>query len=81
MGTIKLLLQLKNSSLPNISNQIGEDIRTNNESLISITHLKGKKDLSKGVAIGSILDTDKDSHLELPVVLDYPEKMFYPLKR
>lgn len=65
LGTIKLLLQLKNSSLPNISNQIGEDIRTNNESLISITHLKGKKDLSKGVAIGSILDTDKDSHLEI----------------
>ena len=65
LGTVKLLLKLRNTSLPKISNLIGEDIRTNNESLISITHLGDKKDFSKGVAIGSILDTDKDSHLEI----------------
>ena len=65
MGTIKLLLKLKKQSLPLISNQLGEDIRTNNESLISVTNLDGKKNLSKGVAIGSILHTDEDSHLEI----------------
>ena len=65
MGTVKLLLKLKKSSLPHISSQLGMDIRTNNESLISITNLDGKKDLSKGVAIGSILQTDEDSHIEV----------------
>ncbi|MDG2369160.1 MAG: FAD-dependent oxidoreductase [Flavobacteriales bacterium] len=65
MGTIKLLLKLKKQSLPLISNQLGEDIRTNNESLISVTNLDGTKNLSKGVAIGSILHTDEDSHLEI----------------
>ena len=65
MGTIKLLLKLKKTTLPNLSNKLGNDIRTNNESLISVTNLDGKKDLSKGVAIGSILHTDEDSHLEI----------------
>ena len=65
MGTIKLLLKLKKSTLPHLSPMLGNDIRTNNESLISVTNLDGEKDLSKGVAIGSILHTDKDSHLEI----------------
>ncbi len=65
LGTIKLLLKLKQKSLPNISDRLGYDIRTNNESLISVTNLDGKKDLSKGVAIGSILNTDENSHLEI----------------
>jgi len=59
------LLKLKQKSLPNISDRLGYDIRTNNESLISVTNLDGKKDMSKGVAIGSILNTDENSHLEI----------------
>ena len=65
LGTIKLLLKLKRTSLPKISDRVGHDIRTNNESLISVTTKDISKDLSKGVAIGSILHTDKDSHLEI----------------
>ncbi len=65
LGTIKLLLKLKQKSLPKLSDRLGFDIRTNNESLISVTNLDGKKDMSKGVAIGSILNTDKNSHLEI----------------
>lgn len=64
MGTVPLLLQLKKTSLPNISNTIGRSIRTNNEALISVTSLDNDKDFSRGLAIGSILNTDKDSHLE-----------------
>ncbi|SEM27164.1 cholesterol oxidase [Aquimarina amphilecti] len=65
LGTVKLLLKLKKKSLPKLSSNLGSDIRTNNESLISVTNLNGKKDMSKGVAIGSILNTDKNSHLEI----------------
>ena len=65
LGTVKLLMRLKEKSLPNISNKIGSDVRTNNESLISITNLNNDKDLSKGIAIGSILETDENSHLEI----------------
>ncbi len=65
LGTIKLLLQLKTKSLPNISDRLGEDIRTNNETLVSVSTLDKEKNFSKGVAIGSILDTDENSHLEI----------------
>ncbi len=65
LGTVKLLLKLKQTSLPKLSNRLGYDIRTNNESLISVTNLDHKKDMSNGVAIGSILNTDDNSHLEI----------------
>ena len=44
---------------------MGEDIRTNNESLISVTNLDGSADLSKGVAIGSQMHTGDGSHMEV----------------
>ncbi len=65
LGTVKLLLKLKKTSLPNVSNHLGKDIRTNNETLISVSSLKEDLDVSKGVAIGSILETDVNSHLEI----------------
>ncbi|MFD1552559.1 GMC family oxidoreductase [Putridiphycobacter roseus] len=65
LGTVKLLLKLKTSSLPLLSDRLGEDIRTNNETLVSVSSLDKDKNYSKGVAIGSILDTDKNSHLEI----------------
>ena len=65
LGTVKLLLKLKNSSLPQLSDKVGDDIRTNNETLISVSTKDREKDLSKGVAIGSILHTDDNSHLEI----------------
>ncbi len=64
MGTVPLLLRMRRKSLPRLSQRVGCDVRTNNESLIPVTHTGGTKDLSEGVAIGSILHTDIDSHLE-----------------
>ncbi|NCP22180.1 MAG: GMC family oxidoreductase [Flavobacteriales bacterium CG_4_9_14_0_2_um_filter_35_242] len=65
LGTVKLLLKLKLKSLPNLSDKLGDDIRTNNETLISVSTLDNNKDFSKGVAIGSLLHTDEHSHLEI----------------
>jgi cholesterol oxidase len=65
LGTIKLLLRIKDKSLPYLSDKLGEDIRTNNETLVSVSTLQKDKDFSKGVAIGSLLHTDDNSHLEV----------------
>lgn len=64
LGTISLLLKLKDKSLPNISDMLGSNIRTNSESIIPVTALDRKSEYSKGIAIGSILHTDENSHLE-----------------
>jgi cholesterol oxidase len=65
LGTVALLLKLKKSSLPRLSDMVGKQVRTNNESLIAVTQLEGNADQSQGIAIGAILDTDEHSHLEL----------------
>ncbi len=65
LGTVGLLLRLKRRSLPRLSDRVGCDVRTNNESLIMVTQLEGNADLSRGVAIGAILHTDEHSHLEV----------------
>ncbi len=64
LGTVRLLLDMKKKSLPRLSNMIGDDIRTNNESLIQVHSPERKKDFSQGVAIGSIFPPDEDSHVE-----------------
>jgi cholesterol oxidase len=64
MGTVPLLLKLKKSTLPNLSHRIGDMIRTNNEALIYTTTTDKTLDLHKGIAIGSILQIDENSHLE-----------------
>ena len=65
MGTVPLLLELKDKSLPHLSDKVGCNIRTNNESLLVMTSTeKNHKDYSKGIAIGSVLHTDENSHLE-----------------
>lgn len=65
LGTLKLLLKLKKGSLPKLSDHLGHDIRTNNETLISVSSLQEDINASRGVAIGSILETDENSHLEI----------------
>lgn len=64
MGTVPLLLQLKQKSLPRLSNQVGANIRTNSESLIGVTTFDQQKVFSDGIAIGAILHTDEHTHLE-----------------
>ena len=65
LGTMNLLLKLKESSLPNLSNELGKNVLTNNESLIFSVNKDPNSDLSKGVAIGSIYNVDEKTHLEI----------------
>ncbi len=65
LGTVPLLLQLKKRSLPRLSDQVGRQVRTNNESLVNVMSLdRSKGDFTQGIAIGSVLHTDEHSHLE-----------------
>jgi cholesterol oxidase len=66
MGTLPLLLKLRASpdGLPGLSPRLGDRVRTNSEALIGVTTLRKDLDLSRGVAITSILHTDPHSHLE-----------------
>ena len=66
MGTVPLLLKLREdpSALPRLSARLGHLVRTNSESLIGVVTRRRDRDLSRGLAIGSILHTDEHSHLE-----------------
>jgi cholesterol oxidase len=66
LGTVDLLLRMKDDpkGLPRLSPRTGELVRTNSESLIAVVSERRDLDLSKGVAIGSILHTDEHSHVE-----------------
>ncbi len=65
LGTVDLLLRLRERSLPELSPTLGCRVRTNSESLIGVVSERRDQDLSKGVAIGSILQTDEHSHVEV----------------
>lgn len=72
LGTVDLLLKMKEDpeGLPKLSDMVGAQVRTNSEALIGVVAPDHDEDLSKGVAIGSIYQTDEISHIE-PV--RYPE--------
>ena len=66
IGTVDLLLKLKASpdGLPKLSDRLGDHVRTNSEVLVGVVSGDRQRDLSKGIAIGSILHTDPHSHIE-----------------
>ena len=64
LGTVPLLLKLRKSSLPHLSSRVGDMVRSNNEALIVNTSLDKDPELHKGLAIGSIMEPDENSHLE-----------------
>ena len=66
LGSIPLLLKLKEDTdgLPNLSDRLGDEVRTNNEALLAVITPEEGYELSKGVAITSILHTDEHSHVE-----------------
>ncbi|HXB70472.1 MAG TPA: GMC family oxidoreductase [Candidatus Acidoferrales bacterium] len=65
LGTLDLLFRLKEKgSLPGISGQLGNRVRTNAESLIGVRVPGSREDLSKGVAIGSGFYLDQYTHIE-----------------
>jgi cholesterol oxidase len=64
LGTMDLLFRLKQKgSLPRISDQLGNRVRTNAESLIGVRNPRGE-DMSQGVAIGSGVYIDEHTHIE-----------------
>ncbi len=64
LGTVRLLLDMKPRHLRSLSDQVGNYIRTNNESLVLVHSGRKEKDFSQGVAIGSIFPPDEDTHAE-----------------
>ncbi|HEY3404695.1 MAG TPA: GMC oxidoreductase [Ohtaekwangia sp.] len=63
LGTVQLLLKLKATSLPMLSDTVGTGIRTNSESLIGVT-THDNVSFSEGIAIGSIINIDASRHVE-----------------
>jgi cholesterol oxidase len=61
-GTVRLLFTSRKQGLP-VPDGVGEEVRTNSESLIGILTFRSL-DLSEGVAIGSILRLGPDRSLE-----------------
>ncbi len=64
MGTLPLLLKLKERSLPRLSDSLGHGVRTNSESLIGVTTYNRDVTYSEGIAIGSIVELDEHRHVE-----------------
>jgi len=64
MGTMKLLLTLRGSSLPDISPRLGEKVRTNSEALLGSVARNSGVDYSQGIAITSIFNADEITRIE-----------------
>lgn len=69
-GTVELLMKCKErGSLPKLSPQLGQYLRTNSEALLSIRSQRDDVDYSKGIAITSGVFVDDKTHIE---VVRYP---------
>jgi cholesterol oxidase len=65
LGSMDLLFRLReNRALPALSDQLGNRVRTNAESLIGVRVPGIRQDLSQGVAIGSGIYLDEHTHIE-----------------
>ncbi len=65
LGSMDLLLKQKYiyKTLPNLSDKLGGNIRTNSEMLCGVTSENTK--LNEGVAISSVMNPDEDTHVEI----------------
>ncbi|GAB4578764.1 MAG: GMC family oxidoreductase [Anaerolineales bacterium] len=66
IGTLRLLFRCKEitKSLPNLSNRLGDNVRTNSEALLGSISRNGKHDFSQGIAITSIFNADAITSIE-----------------
>lgn len=66
VNTNRLLLKCRDvrRSLPKISNKLGNNVRTNSESLTGVAARNYEKDFSKGICIGSIFKADNVTQIE-----------------
>jgi cholesterol oxidase len=63
-GTQTLLHRLKATTLPRISDRLGQLTRTNSESLLGAVSRDSKADYTRGVAITSSWHPDENTHIE-----------------
>ncbi len=70
LGTMELLLAQKYhyKTLPNLSERLGEQIRTNSEMIAGVACTEKK--VNNGVAITSVFNADENTHIE---VVKYPD--------
>ena len=66
LGTVELLLKNRDryGTLPNVSQALGEQVRTNGESLLGATSFEAHRDLSRGIAIGAAIHPDGNTKIE-----------------
>jgi cholesterol oxidase len=66
LGTLELLFRCRDEtrSLNNISQQLGNHVRTNSENILGVTARKRDVDYSKGIAITSIFNADNVTRVE-----------------
>jgi len=70
MGTVELLLRMREAGLLNVSPRLGRNVRTNSETLLGARTLKKDFDGSKGIAISASVHVDEDTHIQ---IVRYPE--------
>ena len=64
LGTSKLLLRLKETNLPGLSDQLGYQFRTNSEAILGASARDTNIDYSEGVAITSSIHPEPHTHVE-----------------
>jgi len=65
LGTVKLLLRLRDEGrLPDLSDRLGDVVRTNSEAIVGASAKLPKPELSRGVAITSSIHPDDITHIE-----------------
>lgn len=66
LGTLKLLYQCRDvtGSLPQVSQKLGELVRTNSEALMGVIHRDDQVNYSEGIAITSIVKADEVTRVE-----------------
>ena len=65
MGSVKLLMECKRKgSLPNLSSELGNFVRSNSEAIIGVKTDKPDLELTKGIAISAGFHPDKNTHIE-----------------
>ena len=66
LGSVRLMLQCKaRGSLPNLSDQIGNYVRTNSEALLAVRSRDPAGDHGRGIAITAGAHPDENTHVEL----------------
>jgi cholesterol oxidase len=66
LGTLKLLFRCRDltGSLPHVSQQLGNLVRTNSEALMGVIHRDDQINCSEGIAITSIVKADEVTRVE-----------------